>query len=31
VIIFDTRTAVFKRDTNDQQQLLVVNDFASEI
>ncbi len=27
VIIFDTRTAVFKHDTNDQGQLLAVNEF----
>lgn len=27
VIIFDTRTAVFKHDTNNQEQLLAVNDF----
>jgi hypothetical protein len=27
IIIFDTRTAVFKHDTNDQAQLLAVNEF----
>ena len=27
VIVFDTRTAIFKHDTNDQGQLLTVNEF----
>jgi hypothetical protein len=31
VIIFDTRTAVFKHDTNDQGQLLAVNDFLIQL
>jgi putative DNA primase/helicase len=31
VIIFDTKSSVFKHDTNDQQQLLVVNEFLIQL
>jgi hypothetical protein len=31
VIVFDTRTAVFKHDTNNQEQLMVVNEFLMEL
>jgi hypothetical protein len=31
VIVFDTKTAVFKHDTNDQPQLLAVNEFLMRL
>ena len=31
VIIFDTRTAVFKHDTNNAEQLMVVNEFLMQL
>jgi transposase len=31
VIVFDTKTAVFKHDTNDQPQLLAVNEFLMKL